>query len=90
MVQAGVFRKVAMDGIQPCSSSGVSTMPVQNMACVWLAYSLRQHPPAQQQAEQVDGIEPRKPRLPEAHPVQLSGPRPARSSYSPAQTPRAG
>ncbi len=42
MVQAGVFRNVAMAGIQPCNSSGVSTMPVQNMACVWLAYSTAQ------------------------------------------------
>ena len=41
MVQAGVFRKVAIDGIQPCSSSGVSTMPVQNMAWVWAPYSSR-------------------------------------------------
>ena len=39
MVQAGVFRKVAMAGIQPCSSSGVSTMPAQNIPCVWLLYS---------------------------------------------------
>ena len=35
----------------------------------------RHHPPAQQQAEQVDGIKPREPRLPEAHTVQLAIPR---------------
>ena len=39
MVHAGVFRKVAISGIHPCSSSGESTMPVQNIACVWAAYS---------------------------------------------------
>ena len=39
IAQAGVFKKVAMDGIQPCSSSGVSTMPVQNIRCVWAPYS---------------------------------------------------
>ena len=39
MVHAGVFRNVATAGIQPCSSSGVSTTPVQNIACVCVAYS---------------------------------------------------
>ena len=39
MVQAGVLRKVAICGIQPCSSSGVSAMPVQNMPWVWAWYS---------------------------------------------------
>ena len=39
MVQAGVFRNVAIDGIHPCSKSGESTMPVQNIACVCAAYS---------------------------------------------------
>ena len=39
MVQAGVFRNVAIDGTHPCSKSGESTMPVQNMACVWAKYS---------------------------------------------------
>ena len=36
----GVFTKVAMAGIQPCTSSGVITTPAQNIPCVWLAYSL--------------------------------------------------
>ncbi len=39
IAQAGVFRKVASCGIQPCKSSGVSTMPVQNIRCVWAPYS---------------------------------------------------
>ena len=39
MVQAGVLRKVAIAGIHPCSSSGESTMPVQNMPWVWAPYS---------------------------------------------------
>ena len=39
MVHAGVFRNVAIAGIQPCSSSGVSTMPVQNIAWVCVGYS---------------------------------------------------
>ncbi len=39
MVHAGVFPKVAISGIQPCSSMGVSTIPVQNIAWLWDAYS---------------------------------------------------
>jgi hypothetical protein len=39
MAQAGVFRKVANSGIQPCNSSGVNTMPVQNIRCVCAPYS---------------------------------------------------
>ena len=39
MVHAGVFRNVATAGIHPCSSSGVSTTPVQNIACVCARYS---------------------------------------------------
>jgi hypothetical protein len=35
-----------------------------------------QHPQAQQQAEQVNGVDAREPSLPEAHPVQFAGPRP--------------
>ena len=31
MVHAGVLRKVAIWGIQPCKSTGVSAMPAQNM-----------------------------------------------------------
>ena len=41
MVHAGVFRKVAISGIHPCNSSGVSAMPVQNIACVCAPYSTR-------------------------------------------------
>ena len=40
MVQAGVLMKVAMAGIQPCSSRGVSARPAQNIPWVWLLYSL--------------------------------------------------
>ena len=39
MAQAGVFRKVASEGTQPWSSSGVKAIPVQNMAWVWAPYS---------------------------------------------------
>ncbi len=39
MVHAGVFKNVAISGIHPCSSSGLSTMPSQNMPCVCDAYS---------------------------------------------------
>ena len=76
MVHAGVFRNVAIAGTKPCSSSGVSTMPVQNMACVCAWYSPLKLPQAQQQAEKVDGINAREPRLPEALAVQFAAPRP--------------
>ncbi len=33
IAQAGVFRKVASCGTQPCNSSGVSAMPTQNIPC---------------------------------------------------------
>ena len=39
MVQAGVFKNVAIAGIHPCSSKGDNTIPVQNIACVCARYS---------------------------------------------------
>src|ERR1039458_3921445 len=37
MVQAGVFRNVAMEGIHPCSNSGESNMPLQEARLIQLS-----------------------------------------------------
>ena len=47
-------------------------MPVQNMAWVWAAYSSGNHAPAEDEAEQVDGIEAGEAGFPEAGAVELA------------------
>ena len=52
MVHAGVFRNVATAGIHPCSINGVSTTPVQNMACVCVGYSDSRFPRLSNQTQE--------------------------------------
>jgi len=75
MVHAGVFRNVAIDGMNPCSSSGVSTIPNQNIA--WVCAPCSWETTRQLRIKlSSKWIKPREPGLPELHPVEFTGPRP--------------
>ncbi len=75
MVQAGVFRNVAISGIQPCSRRGDSTIPVQNIPWVCAVHSWGSMRQASSKLKKIDGIEPREARLVVARLIEFTGPR---------------
>ena len=72
MVQAGVLRKVAMDGIHALEHQRAQRHSQPEHAVRMGAVLRGDHAPAHGQAEQVDGIEAREAGLPKAVAVKLA------------------